>query len=99
MLIGKVVGTVVSTRKEDRLEGLRFMVIREVGPDGTLTGKSVVAADAVGAGVNEWVLYATGSAARQTVFTKYRPVDAVIMAIVDEVEVGGEQTYVKFVND
>ena len=98
-MIGKVVGTVVSTRKEERLEGLRFLVLREVGPDGKFTGKTVVAADAVGAGVDEWVLYATGSAARQTVFTKDRPVDAVIMAIVDEVEVGGDKTYVKFVND
>ena len=99
MLIGKVVGTVVSTRKEDRLEGLRFMVLREVGPDGKPTGKGVVAADAVGAGVGELVLYATGSAARQTVVTKDRPVDAVIMAIVDEVAVDGTKTYVKFVDD
>ena len=99
MLIGKVVGTVVSTRKEDRLEGLRFLVIREVDPNGKLTGKSVVAVDAVGAGVDEWVLYASGSAARQTVFTKDRPVDAVIMAIVDEVELSGNKTYKKFVDD
>lgn len=99
MLIGKVVGTVVSTRKEDTLEALRFMVIRDMGPDGEYTGKTVVAVDAVGAGVGEWVLYASGSAARQTVFTKDRPVDAVIMAIVDEVAVGNDRTYVKFTDD
>ena len=59
------------------------------------TGKLVVAADAVGAGEGEVVLYASGSSARQTVATKDRPVDAVIMAIVDEVEVGGDRRYVK----
>lgn len=99
MLMGKIVGTVVSTHKEDGLQGLRFMVIRDVGPDGKFTGKTVVGVDAVGSGVGELVLYASGSAARQTVFTKDRPVDAVIMAIVDEVEVEGDKTYVKFTDD
>ncbi len=99
MLMGRVVGTVVSTRKEDNLQGLRFLVVKEMDVDGKYTGKMVVAADAVGAGINEVVLYASGSAARQTVFTKNRPVDAVIMAIVDEVELEGKKTYVKFEND
>ena len=99
MLMGRVVGTVVSTRKEERLSGLRFLIVKEMDVDSNYTGKIVVAADAVGAGINEVVLYASGSAARQTVFTKDRPVDAVIMAIVDEVEVEGKKTYVKFQND
>lgn len=95
MLLGKVVGTVVSTRKEETLESLRFLVVKAMGPDGTLTGATVVAADAVGAGVGEVVLYASGSSARQTGVTRDRPVDATVMAIVDEVEVGGEYTYRK----
>lgn len=96
MLLGKVVGTVVSTRKEETLEGLRFLMVRALDPETSKpTGPVVVAADAVGSGVGEVVLYASGSSARQTQATKERPVDAVIMAIVDEVEVGGSTTYRK----
>jgi len=95
MLMGKVVGTVVSTRKDEKLGGLRFLVVRELDENMRETGKMVVAADSVQAGVGEVVLYATGSAARQTEFSHERPVDAIIMAIVDELEVGGEKLYVK----
>ena len=95
MLLAQVIGTVVSTRKEDSLSGLKFLVLRGVDMEGTASGSTVVAADAVGAGVGEMVLYASGSSARQTVATDKRPVDAVVMAIVDQWEVGGEQKYKK----
>src|SRR3954470_1643157 len=95
MLIGKVVGTVVATRKEEELEGLKFLLVRGMDLDGKPTSTIVVAIDAVGAGVGEVVLYASGSSARQTKVTKDRPVDATIMAIVDTVEVGGKLTYSK----
>ena len=95
MQLGRVAGTVVATRKEPELEGLRMLVVHELGADLTLTGKLVVAVDAVGAGVDEVVLYASGSSARQTTVTKNRPVDATIMAIVDTVEVGGDVRYDK----
>lgn len=95
MLLAQVIGTVVSTRKEDSLSGLKFLVLRGVDMDGKASGSTVVAADAVGAGVGEMVLYASGSSARQTVATDKRPVDAVVMAIVDQWEVGGEQKYKK----
>lgn len=95
MLLGKVVGTVVSTRKEPTLDGLMFLVVRGLDTEGKPTSTLVVAVDAVGAGVGEVVLYASGSSARQTEMTKDRPVDAVIMAIVDQLEVGGTLTYVK----
>lgn len=95
MLLGKVIGTLVSSRKEESMEGLKFLVVREVNIQGEETGRYVVAADAVGAGVGEVVLYATGSSARQTTLTRDRPCDAVIMAIVDEWEVGGELKYRK----
>jgi len=95
MLLAQVIGTVVSTRKEDSLSGLKFLVLRGVDMEGKASGSTVVAADAVGAGVGEMVLYASGSSARQTVATDKRPVDAVVMAIVDQWEIGGEQKYKK----
>jgi microcompartment protein CcmK/EutM len=95
VLLGKVAGTLVASRKEETLEGLKFLVLKQVDVDDTETGGYVVAADAVGAGVGEVVLYATGSAARQTRLTRDRPCDAVIMAIVDTWEVGGDVKYQK----
>lgn len=95
MLLGKVVGTLVATRKDEKLEGLKFLVVRRLTVDNRETGEYVVAADAVQAGVGDVVLYATGSSARQTVVTDKRPCDAVIMAVVDTWEVGGEVQYQK----
>jgi len=95
MLIGKVVGTVVATRKDEKLEGLKFHVVKQMDVEGKESGGYVVAVDAVGAGVGEIVLFATGSSARQTVVTDRRPCDAVIMAIVDTWEVHGDVKYTK----
>lgn len=95
MLLGRVVGTVVSTNKEEELAGLKLLLVRGADAEGKPTGSLVVAIDAVGAGVGEVVLYASGSSARQTRVTKDRPVDATIMAIVDSIELEGRQTYAK----
>ena len=95
MQLAKVVGTVVSTRKEDGLEGLKLLLVRAVDEEGRETGTSLVAADAVGAGPDELVLIASGSSARQTRLTDKRPVDAVVMAIVDSWSVGSETKYKK----
>jgi microcompartment protein CcmK/EutM len=95
MLIARVIGTLVSTQKESSLDGLRLLVCQPVNAEGERAGAAVVAADAVGAGVGEMILYATGSSARQTIATQNRPVDAVVMAIVDHWEVGGETKYRK----
>ncbi len=95
MVLGKVVGTVVSTRKDAELGGLKLLIVKACDFDGNPTGQAVVAADAVGAGIGEVVLYASGSSARQTTMTNNRPVDATIMAIVDTVEVNGERRYEK----
>ena len=95
MQLAEVIGTVVASRKEEELEGIRFLVLRPLDARMQSSGKIVVAADAVGAGVGEVVLFASGSAARQTKLTTNRPVDAVTMAIVDIVEVGGELNYRK----
>jgi microcompartment protein CcmK/EutM len=95
MMIAQVIGTVVSSQKESTLEGLRLLVCQPVNAGGEKVGSTVVAADAVGAGVGEMILFATGSSARQTVATQNRPVDAVVMAIVDNWEVNGETKYLK----
>lgn len=95
MFLGRDVGTLVASQKESSLEGLRFLVVRRLTVDGEDTAGYVVAADAVGAGLDEVVMVATGSSARQTVFTDRRPCDAVIMAIVDTWEVGGDVKYQK----
>mgnify|MGYP001576322075 CR=1 FL=1 len=101
MLIGKVVGTIVATQKEPTLDGSKFLVVRSVDLEslastgGKPMGAPIVALDAVGAGVGEIVLVASGSSARQTEQSKERPVDAVVMAIVDQVAVGGLETYNK----
>lgn len=95
MLLAKVIGTVVATKKEQSMEGLRFMLLQLIGTDGKPAGGSLVAVDAVGSGPGEIVLYAAGSSARQTVVTDKRPCDAVIMAIVDQWEVNGETMYSK----
>lgn len=95
MILGKVVGTVVASRKEPSLEGLKLLLVRACDVDGTASGGVVVCADAVGAGMGEVVLYASGSSARQTEVTNNRPVDATIMAIVDQLEVDGALRYVK----
>jgi microcompartment protein CcmK/EutM len=95
MLIARVIGSAVSSVKDEKLTGLKLLVVREVSPEGEATGKPLVAIDAVGAGINEVVLIATGSSARQTTVTTNRPVDAVIMAILDSLEVDGQVVYRK----
>ena len=95
MLIGKTVGTVVATQKDEKLEGLKFLMLRQLDVQGKEKEGYVVAVDAVGAGVGEVVLYASGSSARQTIITDKRPCDAVIMAIIDTWEIGGETIYSK----
>jgi microcompartment protein CcmK/EutM len=95
MLLGRVIGTVVAARKEPTLDGLKLLVVRACDTAGEPSGSAVVAADAVGAGIGEVVLYASGSSARQTEATNNRPVDATVMAIVDLIDVDGEEQYRK----
>ena len=95
MTLGKVVGTVIATRKDEKLVGSKLMIVQDAALDGSLLNRYTVAVDAVGAGVGELVLTAAGSSARQTSITKDKPVDAVIMAIVDCIEVHGEIQYQK----
>ena len=95
MLLGRVAGTLVASSKEPSMEGMKFLVLRQVDVDNEDVAAYVVAVDAVGAGVGEVVMYAQGSSARQTELTHERPCDAVVMAIVDEWEVDGDIRYRK----
>lgn len=95
MLLGKVAGTLVASRKDEKLEGFKFLVVKRLNIENQETGDYVIAADAVQAGLGDVVLYATGSSARQTVLTDKKPCDAVIMAVVDTWEVNGVVKYQK----
>jgi ethanolamine utilization protein EutN len=95
VLIARVVGSAVSTVKSPQLRGLKLLLVREATPEDELVGDTFVAVDAVGAGEGELVLVARGSAARQTAETEGRPVDALIMAIVDSLEVARTVTFRK----
>jgi ethanolamine utilization protein EutN len=88
MVIGKVIGTVVATRKHERLVGGKIQIIQPLEPS-TLEpqGELFVAVDAVGAGVGEQVLVARGSAARKAVDNESAPVDATIVGIIDEIDI------------
>lgn len=92
MKLGRIVGTVVSTRKDASLASLKLLIVDNLTTALGREGGYVVAVDSVGAGVGEVVLYASGSSARLTNVTKDRPVDAVIMAIVDSFDVDGRVT-------
>lgn len=95
MLLGRVVGTLVATRKDEKLEGFKLLVVKRLNIENEETGDYVIAADAVQAGIGEVILYATGSSARQTTLTDKKPCDAVIMAVVDTWEVNGVTKFQK----
>lgn len=86
MQLGRVVGTVWATRKDEKLTGLKLLIVRHVELDYSLKSSYVVAVDSVGAGAGEIVLLTTGSSARQSELTDGKPVDAVISAIVDKMD-------------
>ncbi|HET6272131.1 MAG TPA: EutN/CcmL family microcompartment protein [Bacteroidota bacterium] len=87
MILGKVIGTVWATRKDEELVGMKFQIVKHVDLDYSLKDTFVVAVDTVQAGVGDIVLLCSGSSARQTSVTKNKPVDAVIMAVVDKIDI------------
>jgi ethanolamine utilization protein EutN len=96
MILCRVIGTVVATTKDDRLSGAKLQIVQPVSlADMSPDGKPLVAIDSVGAGAGEIVMVCSGSSARQTSRTKDTPCDAVIMAIVDSLDVGGQQVFAK----
>jgi microcompartment protein CcmK/EutM len=96
MLIGKVIGSVVATQKDEKLEGRKLLVVQVHNHANKPLDQYVVAVDSVQAGPGDMVLYATGSSARQTTLTEGRPCDAVVMAVVDSWDTGGSNVYEKW---
>ncbi len=95
MQLGRVIGTVWATRKDEKLENLKLLLVEEVDSQNRALDRYTVAVDAVGAGIGEVVLTASGSAARQTLLTDGRPADAVVMAIVDSWDIEGRVVFRK----
>jgi len=95
MLIAKVIGTTISTIKDETLTGRKLLILRQADETGAPFGKPYVAVDTLDAGIGDLVLTAHGSSGRMTEITKNRPVDAVIMAVIDHLDVGGKVAYRK----
>lgn len=94
MFVAKVIGNVVATQKDPRFQGMKLLLIQPyINKERSLvaSGSSIVAVDSVGAGTGECVLFTQGSSARLTPATKDAPVDAVIVGIVDTIEVEGRE--------
>lgn len=100
MYAARVIGTVVSTTKEEKMKGMKLQVVQPVSLLNLQDeGKPAVAVDAVGAGISEIVLVVGGSSARQTARTANLPVDATIMAIVDYIDIEGKKVFDKYTTD
>ena len=96
MILAKVVGTVVSSHKDQKMEGIKLLLLEKIDPV-TMKGKNdfVVAMDSVGAGPGEIVFYVSGSSARFTSVTEGKPTDSAVIAIVDFIEKDGAYTFRK----
>lgn len=95
MQIAKVRGTVVSTHKAPSMTGVKLLMLQFIDEDGELLPQYEVAADIVGAGVDEWVLVSRGSAARFDIGSEHRPLDALVVGIIDTVTVDNRTLYSK----
>ncbi len=97
MILAKVIGTIVSTKKDQKIEGIKFLLLEKIDPV-TLKGKNdfVVSMDSVGAGPGEIVFYVSGSSARFTDVTEGKPTDSAVIAIVDYIEKDGRYTFRKY---
>jgi ethanolamine utilization protein EutN len=86
MILGRIVGTVVSSRKDPRLEGMKLLIVKPINPEGADESGYVIAVDTVDSGFRETVLLVSGSSARMAADCKDRPVDAAIIGVVDTVQ-------------
>jgi microcompartment protein CcmK/EutM len=90
MILARVVGTVVATRKDPRLEGYKLLIVKPVSPEGKDESGYVVAVDTVSAGSRETVIVVSGSSARMAGDCKDKPIDSAIVGIVDSVHLNGD---------
>ncbi len=95
MFIARVVGTAISTIKDEKIKGSKLLIVNQTDHTGKLVGEPFVAVDLVDAGEGDLVLTGLGSSARQTYLTKDCPVDAVVMAVIDHLEVDGQVVFRK----
>ena len=95
MILGMVVGTVVSERRGDQIDAPRYLLVEQCDQTGTGQNDFLVAIDMIGANSGELVMIGQGSAARQTEITYDRPIDAVIVGIVDLIDEQGKEVYRK----
>ena len=96
MLISRVIGTAISTIKDEKIKGSKLLMLCQTDQTGEIIGEPYVAVDLVDAGVDDLVLTGHGSSARQTFLTKECPVDAVVIAVIDHLEVDGEVVFRKY---
>lgn len=90
MILARIVGTVVSTRKDSRLEGCKLLIVKPISPEGTDESGYLIAVDTVDAGFREQVLIVSGSAARLAADCKDRPVDAAIVGVIDSINLDAQ---------
>lgn len=95
MQIALVIGSTISTIKDESIRGRKLLIVRKADTTGNVTGEPYVAVDTVSAGTGDLVLVTDGSSARYTSQTNGAPVDAVIVGVIDSLEMGGEVTYRK----
>lgn len=95
MQLGLVIGSTITTIKDEKIRGRKLLLIQQAGLNGNPMGEPYVAVDTVDAGAGDLVVVTQGSSARQTEFSQNTPVDAVIIAVVDSLEVSGTVTYRK----
>lgn len=95
MQIAKVRGTIVSTYKAESLEGIKFLLVQFIDEEGQPLPKYEVAGDLVGAGINEWVLVSRGGAARTEAGMQSRPLDAMVIGIIDTINADNRSLYSK----
>ncbi len=95
MQIALVIGSTISTIKDEALSGRKLLIVRKADTEGKMTGEPFVAVDTVSAGTGDLVLITDGSSARYTRQTTDTPVDAVIVGVIDSLEMGGKVTYRK----
>ncbi|MCF6366928.1 MAG: EutN/CcmL family microcompartment protein [Bacteroidales bacterium] len=95
MILGKVVGTVVSSKQNVNIEGAKFLLIEQCNQKGEKRGNFIIVLDLVGAGNNELVMVSQSTPARETSVTANKPVDAIIVGIIDVIDENGKVVYTK----